>query len=41
MTLGIAREGEITVVAFHPELSGEHRLHAQFLDRVRAVAAAR
>jgi 5'-phosphate synthase pdxT subunit len=36
-----AREGEITVVAFHPELSGEHRLHAQFLDRVRAVAAAR
>jgi 5'-phosphate synthase pdxT subunit len=31
-----AREGDITVVAFHPELSGERRLHAQFLDRVRA-----
>jgi 5'-phosphate synthase pdxT subunit len=36
-----AREGEMTVVAFHPELSGEQRLHAQFLDRVRARVAAR
>jgi 5'-phosphate synthase pdxT subunit len=36
-----AREGNITVVAFHPELSGERRLHEQFLDRVRAHAAAR
>jgi pyridoxal 5'-phosphate synthase pdxT subunit len=36
-----AREGEVTVVSFHPELSGERRLHAQFLDRVRAVAAGR
>ncbi|MDX6733029.1 MAG: pyridoxal 5-phosphate synthase pdxT subunit [Baekduia sp.] len=35
-----AREGEITVVAFHPELSGEHRLHAQFLERVRGRIAA-
>ncbi|MCW3003688.1 MAG: pdxT [Conexibacter sp.] len=35
-----AREGDITVVAFHPELSGERRLHAQFLDRVRARLAA-
>jgi glutamine amidotransferase PdxT len=26
-------------VAFHPELSGEHRLHAQFLERVRARLA--
>jgi pyridoxal 5'-phosphate synthase pdxT subunit len=34
-----AREGEVTVVAFHPELSGERRLHAQFLDRVRAHVA--
>jgi 5'-phosphate synthase pdxT subunit len=34
-----AREGEITVVAFHPELSGERRLHAQFLERVRARVA--
>jgi 5'-phosphate synthase pdxT subunit len=36
-----AREGDVTVVAFHPELSGERRLHAQFLDRVRARVAAR
>jgi 5'-phosphate synthase pdxT subunit len=36
-----AREGEMTVVAFHPELSGEQRLHAQFLERVRARVAAR
>jgi pyridoxal 5'-phosphate synthase pdxT subunit len=34
-----AREGEVTVVAFHPELSGERRLHAQFLERVRARVA--
>jgi pyridoxal 5'-phosphate synthase pdxT subunit len=31
-----AREGEIVVVAFHPELSGERRLHEQFLQRIRA-----
>ncbi|MCW2986208.1 MAG: pdxT [Conexibacter sp.] len=36
-----AREGDITVVAFHPELSGERRLHEQFLDRVRTRVAAR
>jgi 5'-phosphate synthase pdxT subunit len=36
-----AREGEVTVVAFHPELSGERRLHEQFLERVRARVAAR
>ena len=30
-----ARQGPITVVAFHPEISGEHRLHQQFLARVR------
>jgi 5'-phosphate synthase pdxT subunit len=35
-----AREGEITVVAFHPELSGERRLHERFLDRVRTRVAA-
>jgi 5'-phosphate synthase pdxT subunit len=34
-----AREGDITVVAFHPELSGERRLHAQFLDHVRTRVA--
>lgn len=31
-----AREGQLTVVAFHPELNGERRLHEQFLARVRA-----
>jgi pyridoxal 5'-phosphate synthase pdxT subunit len=36
-----AREGDVMVVAFHPELSGERRLHAQFLDRVRTRVAAR
>ena len=36
-----AREGAITVVAFHPELSGERRLHEQFLERVRARVASR
>jgi 5'-phosphate synthase pdxT subunit len=35
-----AREGAITVVAFHPELSGERRLHERFLERVRARVAA-
>jgi 5'-phosphate synthase pdxT subunit len=34
-----AREGNITVVAFHPELSGERRLHEQFLAQVREHAA--
>ncbi|QEC49191.1 pyridoxal 5'-phosphate synthase glutaminase subunit PdxT [Baekduia soli] len=36
-----AREGDIVVVAFHPELSGERRLHEQFLGRVRERVAAR
>jgi 5'-phosphate synthase pdxT subunit len=35
-----ARQGDVVVVAFHPELSGERRLHEQFLGRVRARAAA-
>jgi 5'-phosphate synthase pdxT subunit len=35
-----AREGAITVVAFHPELSNERRLHERFLERVRARVAA-
>jgi 5'-phosphate synthase pdxT subunit len=35
-----ARENNITVVAFHPELSGERRLHQQFLARVREHVAA-
>jgi 5'-phosphate synthase pdxT subunit len=36
-----ARQGDVTVVAFHPEISGERRLHEQFLQRVRARVAAR
>jgi 5'-phosphate synthase pdxT subunit len=31
-----AREGVLTVVAFHPELGGETRLHERFLADVRA-----
>lgn len=35
------REGDRLAIAFHPELSGETRLHARFLDLVRARLAAR
>jgi 5'-phosphate synthase pdxT subunit len=35
-----AREGNVVVVAFHPELSGERRLHEQFLARVRGRVSA-
>jgi 5'-phosphate synthase pdxT subunit len=35
------REGDRLAVAFHPELTGEPRLHARFLELVRARAAAR
>jgi pyridoxal 5'-phosphate synthase pdxT subunit len=31
-----ARQGALVAVAFHPELSGETRLHERFLDEVRA-----
>ncbi|HMJ03172.1 MAG TPA: pyridoxal 5'-phosphate synthase glutaminase subunit PdxT [Conexibacter sp.] len=34
------REGDRLAVAFHPELTGEQRLHAHFLELVRARAAA-
>jgi 5'-phosphate synthase pdxT subunit len=27
----LARQGRITVAAFHPELTADHRLHAQFV----------
>lgn len=33
-----ARQDAITVLAFHPELSGETRLHRQFAERVRSRA---
>ncbi|HKG38347.1 MAG TPA: pyridoxal 5'-phosphate synthase glutaminase subunit PdxT [Conexibacter sp.] len=35
------REGDRLAIAFHPELSGETRLHARFLELVRARLAAR
>jgi 5'-phosphate synthase pdxT subunit len=31
-----AEQGNVLVVSFHPEITGEHRLHARFLERVRA-----
>jgi 5'-phosphate synthase pdxT subunit len=31
-----ARQGGLTVISFHPELSGDTRLHEQFLAEVRA-----
>jgi 5'-phosphate synthase pdxT subunit len=34
-----AREGNVTVIAFHPELGDDARLHAQFVERVREHAA--
>jgi 5'-phosphate synthase pdxT subunit len=34
-----ARQGALTAIAFHPELSGDARLHAQFLEQVRARRA--
>jgi pyridoxal 5'-phosphate synthase pdxT subunit len=30
-----AREGGLTVIAFHPELGADTRLHARFLEQVR------
>jgi 5'-phosphate synthase pdxT subunit len=36
-----AREGDLYVLAFHPELGEDRRLHAAFLERVRAASAAR
>jgi len=34
-----ARQGNVLVIAFHPEIAGESRLHALFLDGVRARIA--
>ena len=31
------REGSLLGTSFHPEITGEHRFHALFLDAVRAV----
>jgi 5'-phosphate synthase pdxT subunit len=30
----LARQGSVTVASFHPELSGDNRLHARFLQEV-------
>jgi 5'-phosphate synthase pdxT subunit len=35
-----ARQGTVMVVAFHPELSRDTRLHRWFLDQVRGLATA-
>jgi pyridoxal 5'-phosphate synthase pdxT subunit len=35
-----ARQGALTVIAFHPELGDDRRLHAAFVEQVRARAAA-
>lgn len=29
-----AREGNVTAISFHPELSGERRIHARFLEAI-------
>jgi len=34
-----ARQGPMLVVSFHPELAGDSRLHAAFLDQVRRSRA--
>jgi 5'-phosphate synthase pdxT subunit len=31
----LARQGAVTVASFHPELSGDSRLHARFLQEVK------
>jgi pyridoxal 5'-phosphate synthase pdxT subunit len=35
-----AREGALFVISFHPELGDDRRLHAAFLDQVRAARRA-
>lgn len=30
----LARSGTVTVASFHPELSGDHRLHSQFVQQL-------
>jgi 5'-phosphate synthase pdxT subunit len=36
-----AREGSLLAISFHPELSGDRRLHEAFLEQVRSARAAR
>jgi 5'-phosphate synthase pdxT subunit len=35
-----ARQGSLLAISFHPELGDDHRLHAAFLDEVRATMGA-
>lgn len=35
------RQGDALATSFHPELTGDHRMHALFVDMVRAKGAAR
>ena len=37
----VVRRGALLASAFHPEVTGDDRLHALFVDRVRAATAAR
>jgi 5'-phosphate synthase pdxT subunit len=37
----LARQGHMLASAFHPELTGDHRVHRLFLEMVRARRAAR
>jgi 5'-phosphate synthase pdxT subunit len=37
----LARDGRILVAAFHPELTGDTRVHERFLDLVREEAHVR
>jgi pyridoxal 5'-phosphate synthase pdxT subunit len=32
----VARQGRVLVIAFHPEIAGERRVHELFLEQVRA-----
>jgi 5'-phosphate synthase pdxT subunit len=34
------RQGNVLVISFHPEIAGETRLHALFLEQVRSRRAA-
>jgi 5'-phosphate synthase pdxT subunit len=36
-----AREGDLLAISFHPELTGERRLHERFLEMVRERRASR
>jgi 5'-phosphate synthase pdxT subunit len=36
-----ARQGNLLVISFHPEIAGETRVHALFLDAVRETATTR